>query len=57
MASRELKESELAQLTSTQIALDGIAIIVNQANDLTDISTDAIKGIYVGDVTTWADVK
>lgn len=57
MASRELKDSELADLTPTQIALDGIAVIVNQANDLSDISTDAIKAIYTGDTTTWAEVK
>lgn len=57
MASRELKESELAELASTQIALDGIAVIVNQANDLSDISTDSIKAIYTGDSTTWAEIK
>ena len=53
MASRELKESELAELTGTTIASDGIAIIVNPANPLEDISTDAVKSIYVGDITTW----
>ena len=57
MASRELKDSELSELTATQIAMDGIAIVVNKDNSLDDISTDSIKGIYTGEITSWADVK
>ena len=57
MASRELKDSELAELKATQIAMDGIAIVVNKDNSLDDISTDSIKGIYTGEITSWADVK
>lgn len=51
MASRELKESE--SLTATAIALDGIAVIVNNDNPLTDMTTEQVKSIYIGDVTTW----
>ena len=55
MASRELKDSEKADLTPVQIALDGIAIVVNPENTVEDLTTDQVKAIYVGDVTTWAD--
>ena len=57
MASRELKDSELAELTPTQIAMDGIAVIVNQDNALDDITMDQIRQIYTGEVTDWADVQ
>ena len=58
MSSRELKDEELsAGLTSKQIAMDGIAVVVNNANPLTDITSDQIKGIYTGETTKWEDVK
>ena len=57
MASRELKDSALAELTPTQIAMDGIAVIVNQDNALDDITMDQIRQIYTGEVTDWADVQ
>lgn len=54
MASRELKDSEIeAGLQSTSIALDGIAVIVNNANDVSDLSTDDIAAIFKGERTTW----
>jgi len=56
MASRELKDSE-SSLTATSIALDGIAIIANTANPISDISTDTIKSIFTGATTTWAEVQ
>ena len=56
MASRELKDDEAAQLTGTAIALDGIAVVVNPANTIDDLSMDQIKGIYVGDITDWGDL-
>ncbi len=56
MASRELKDEEAAELTGTAIALDGIAVVVNPANTIDDLSMDQIKGIYVGDITDWADL-
>ena len=56
MASRELKDDEAAQLTGTAIALDGIAVVVNPANTIDDLSMDQIKGIYVGDITDWSDL-
>lgn len=54
MASRELKEAEIAEgLKGTVIATDGVAIIVNQANTLDDITSDQVKNIYMGEVLTW----
>ncbi len=53
MASRELKEAELAALTPIVMAMDGIAMVVNPANPLTAIAMDTIKGIYLGELTTW----
>lgn len=57
MASRELKDSETeAGLTSTVIALDGIAVIVNNDNAIEDLTSDQVKSIYVGETTVWGDV-
>ena len=54
MASRDLKDSELeAGLTATVIAKDGIAVIVNTENEVSDLSLDQIKQIYVGEITDW----
>lgn len=52
MASRELKESE-SSLTATVIAIDGIAVIVNQKNTLTDLTKEEVKAIFTGERTTW----
>ena len=54
MASRALSDDEASKLTATAIALDGIAIIVNNKNDISDLSLDQIKQIYVGDLTDWS---
>ncbi|HIU75065.1 MAG TPA: substrate-binding domain-containing protein [Candidatus Pelethocola excrementipullorum] len=57
MASRELKESETSYgLTSTVIATDGIAVIVNKDNPIDELSSDQVKGIYTGDITEWSEV-
>lgn len=58
MASRALTDEELASGVSAQaIALDGIAVIVNLNNGLTEITSDSVLKIYTGEITTWADVK
>lgn len=58
MASRELKDTETAEgLVGQEIALDGIAVIVNKENTLDNITAEMVKKIYVGEVTDWADVK
>lgn len=56
MASRELKEEEAAKLEPTVIATDGIAVIVNNANPLDELSADQVKDIYVGNVSTWDEI-
>lgn len=56
MASRELKESELAELTAEVIAVDGIAVIVNNTNPVDDLTIDEVKSIYVGEITEWESV-
>ena len=58
MASRDLKDSELEQgVTGTVIAMDGIAVVVNNENPIDDLSSAAVKSIYTGEVTDWADVQ
>lgn len=57
MASRELKDSEKAELTGTQIAIDGIAVIVNPENPVNDLSQDAVRAIFTGETTNWANVE
>lgn len=57
MASRELKDSETeGGLTAAVIAMDGIAVIVNNDNPTTDLSKDTVKGIYTGEITSWDGV-
>lgn len=57
MASRELKDSETeGGLTAAVIAMDGIAVIVNNDNDLEELSSDQVKSIFTGDITDWEDV-
>ena len=58
MSSRELKDSEKeAGLTPTVMALDGIAVIVNKDNRIGTLSSEQIQSIYIGESTSWADVK
>ena len=58
MASRELKDSETdAGLTATVIAMDGIAVIVNNDSPIAELSSENVKAIFTGEVTDWEDVK
>lgn len=52
MASRELKDSE-SSLTATVIAIDGIAVVVNNENTVDDMTADEVKAIFTGETTTW----
>ena len=56
MASIELKEEDAAELEPTVIATDGIAVVVNNANPLDELSADQVKDIYVGNVSTWDEI-
>ncbi|MDR1088774.1 MAG: substrate-binding domain-containing protein [Coriobacteriales bacterium] len=54
MASRELKDSELSEgLVAQSIALDGIAVIVNNDNALSGLTTEQVRDIYLGKMTSW----
>lgn len=58
MASRELKDSETEQGVSSQaIALDGIAVIVNQNNPVNEMTAEQVRQIFTGEVQEWADVQ
>ncbi|MDD6616943.1 MAG: substrate-binding domain-containing protein [Lachnospiraceae bacterium] len=58
MASRELKDSETeAGLTATVIAQDGIAIIVNNESGIEELTSEQVKGIYTGEITTWEELQ
>ena len=56
LSSRALKDEEKAAgLTETTVALDGIAIIVNAENSVTDLTLEQIAQIYTGEVTDWSE--
>ena len=57
MASRELKDEETEMnLTATVIAKDGIAVVVNNENEVEDLTSDQVKAIYTGKTLTWDEV-
>lgn len=56
-ASRELTEEEKAEgLTETQFAFDGIAVAVNPANEVQDITMEQLQKIYAGEITNWKEL-
>lgn len=58
MASREIKDTELAKgITGKVIAMDGIAIILNNDSPVDELSSETVKGIYTGEITDWADAQ
>ena len=58
MASRELKEEETAEgAAATVLAMDGIAVVVNPANPIENLTVDQIKSIYVGETTVWSELQ
>lgn len=57
MASRDLKDSETSEgISGTTIAMDGIAVIVNNDSIVKDLTTEQVMKIYTGDITKWSDV-
>lgn len=57
MASRALKEEELAEgLTSTTIAMDGVAVIVNNDCPVDGLTSEQVNKIFTGEATVWSDV-
>lgn len=57
LSSRPLKEDEISSgLSETIMALDGIAVIVNSSNNISDLSLEDITAIYTGEITNWKEV-
>lgn len=58
MASRELKDSGAeAGLTATRIALDGIAVVINQENPISSLKSETVRSIFTGETTSWDEVQ
>ena len=56
LSSRALKDDEKADVDGTTIALDGIAIIVNNASKVEDLTVDQLKQMFTGGITNWSEV-
>ena len=56
LSSRALKDEEKNDVDGTVIALDGIAIIVNKASTVEDLTVEQLKQMFTGEITNWADV-
>jgi len=57
MSSRELRDNEKEALTDIAIALDGVAIIVNRANPINEMTMEQVREIFVGEKTRWSQVS
>ncbi len=62
-ASRQIKQQELDAAKEVgvnpvewKVALDGISVIVNKANNIEELSYDQLRGLYNGSITNWSDV-
>ena len=56
LSSRALMDDEKADVEGTTIALDGIAIIVNNASKVEDLTVDQLKQMFTGEITNWSEV-
>jgi len=56
LSSRALKDDEKADVEGTTIALDGIAIIVNNASKVEDLTVDQLEQMFTGEITNWSEV-
>jgi phosphate transport system substrate-binding protein len=57
MSSRDLTQNELAQLVPVKIAVDGIAVIVNKKNPVTNLTKDQVRAIFTGETTQWTQAE
>lgn len=56
-ASRNLKEAELSEgAVENIVAIDGIAVVTDTANTVTDLTTEELQQIYTGEVKNWSEV-
>ncbi len=56
ISSRNLKAEEQKNLNGTVLAIDGIAMVVNLKNPVSDLTIEQINKIYTGKITNWSDV-
>ena len=56
LSSRALKDDEKSAVDGTIVALDGIAIIVNNASKVEDLTVDQLKQMFTGEITNWSEV-
>ncbi|HRR36282.1 MAG TPA: substrate-binding domain-containing protein, partial [Clostridia bacterium] len=57
MASRALKDSEIEKgVKPTVIAIDGIAVIVNNDNPTVGMKAEEVTKIYIGEITKWSEI-
>ena len=56
LSSRALKDDEKNDVDGTIVALDGIAIVVNKASKVADLTVDQLKKMFTGEITNWKDV-
>ncbi|MGD9568984.1 MAG: substrate-binding domain-containing protein [Sedimentibacter sp.] len=57
MSSRELKEEEAGELNRYILAIDGIAVIINNENPTDSLTSQQITSIYTGEITQWSEIK
>lgn len=55
-SSRELKPEEKTGIKEVVICLDGIAVVVNNDNNISDLSIEDIRKIYTGEINDWSQV-
>lgn len=56
LSSRDLKEDEAKTLEATVVAIDGIAMVVNPENTVSDLTIDRIAKLYKGEIKNWSEV-
>ena len=57
LSSRALSEDEKGQgAVENIVAKDGVAIVINPENTVTDLTTEQIAAIYTGEITNWSEV-
>ena len=56
-SSRNLKDEEKAKgVAENIVAIDGIAVITDTANTITDIKSEDLAKVYTGEITNWKDL-
>lgn len=56
LSSRNLKDDETVNLKETVVAIDGIAVIANKENPITDLTLSDLTELYTGNITKWSDI-